>query len=485
MMRSSCSGPRSRCCVSAQAAVQRAAPAAVSRRLAGSASSLGISGSQASRPARVPTDPSHAAPTAAAAPANTQRLQAAIASPAGAGAAGLAFAALAWAVFAPAGAGGDAGAGADATAAASIGGALHLLDATLHAHVRACTDAAWRLDVGEHIISDGPIALGMAAWAALTARAAAADARRAAAPLSVCWLFYALVAGPGVAGFDPPAVHALKALFGRVRPSLEIHTSYSFPSGHTTAAAFLAGAALLVLLPLARRLERGGGKSDSGGSSSGAGTGDGDDGRLPDGIALPVWAAATLTTACGRVLADAVSGRDRGLRPCRCLGLRRYSRMFTFLKALSEPVSPTCCFPSFCTPLDNSTGRPTRWRARRLRRSACRRSRWAPARRSGRRPGRSARRCLAPRAAPPAPPLAPPRMRPRRRLWRRSRSRGHDDIIIACTVVCRKAVSTRTLLYQYCNHRHCQPSMQPATRRYTTEPNIRCSRLVRTQSLQG
>jgi len=50
---------------------------------------------------------------------------------------------------------------------------------------------------------------------------------------------------------EPPLSFAFKAFFQRARPSNMLHNSFSFPSGHCTATAFLAGLLLWVLLPLA------------------------------------------------------------------------------------------------------------------------------------------------------------------------------------------------------------------------------------------
>jgi membrane-associated phospholipid phosphatase len=166
---------------------------------------------------------------------------------------------------------------------------LEGLDAAAHAWVAAHTTAEWRLTVGEHVISDGPIAAAlMLGWLLPSAAALAAAPRRAAPPLAAAWLAYGFGAGISnpIDGSDPWLVHALKTAFARVRPSVEIHQTFSFPSGHTTAAAFMAGAALFVLLPLAARLAAGRRL------------------RLPDAAALPLWAGCVAATAAGRVAAD-------------------------------------------------------------------------------------------------------------------------------------------------------------------------------------
>ncbi|KIY92171.1 hypothetical protein MNEG_15794, partial [Monoraphidium neglectum] len=173
-------------------------------------------------------------------------------------------------------------AAAFATVAAGVFGPAPILlpiDAAAHAFVAASTTPEWRLQIGERVISDVPIYLGLAAWPVLATVAAAApqSLRRRGAALASLGASWALfVAGAGaVLQNDPPLVSFLKHAFARARPSNEIHHSFSFPSGHTTAAVFISGAALLVLLPLARR-RLGAGAGASGGS-----------GRLPDAVALP------------------------------------------------------------------------------------------------------------------------------------------------------------------------------------------------------
>ena len=199
----------------------------------------------------------------------------------------------------PAAALGGAAAACAAAAAAALApprAPLAGVDAAAHALVVASTDAAWRAGVAEDLISNAPIALGLAGWAAASGVALAAAPRRAAAPLAAAWGLYAAAAG-AVGRYDPPLVAALKQAFARPRPSQELHHTFSFPSGHSTAAAFIAGALLLVLLPLARRAAAG---RRSGGAAAAGMC------RLPDAVVLPAWAAAWGTTAAGRVLADAV-----------------------------------------------------------------------------------------------------------------------------------------------------------------------------------
>lgn len=130
---------------------------------------------------------------------------------------------------------------------------------------------------------------------------------------------------------DPGLVDFLKHTFARIRPS-PMHHTFSFPSGHTSAAVFIVGALVTVLLPFTVQLvmqqqekSRISGRQQdsvvsqaeddcyassndrdswqmsaptSGGSSEGFW-------RMYDVAALSVWAAAWATTATGRVLADA------------------------------------------------------------------------------------------------------------------------------------------------------------------------------------
>ena len=63
----------------------------------------------------------------------------------------------------------------------------------------------------------------------------------------------ALVAGPPLPGLrDPVLVGELKNFFARARPG-SAHSTFSFPSGHTTAAAFYSAAFAVALLPRADR----------------------------------------------------------------------------------------------------------------------------------------------------------------------------------------------------------------------------------------
>eukprot|EP00878_Enallax_costatus_P025121 GHUV01026844.1.p1 GENE.GHUV01026844.1~~GHUV01026844.1.p1 ORF type:complete len:200 (+),score=58.71 GHUV01026844.1:247-846(+) len=148
-----------------------------------------------------------------------------------------------------------------------------------------------------------------------------------------------LLTAASLAG-DPLLVNFLKHVFARIRPS-PMHHTFSFPSGHTSAAVFIVGALVTVLLPLTVQLltERkqatqpavepidedttlfnsSSSNSSSGGSTeryservvdskassyqSVSGTERFWEGY--DAAALAIWGAAWVTTATGRVLADA------------------------------------------------------------------------------------------------------------------------------------------------------------------------------------
>jgi membrane-associated phospholipid phosphatase len=116
-------------------------------------------------------------------------------------------------------------------------------------------------------------------------------------------------------------VDGLKRFFARARPS-DLHHSYSFPSGHTSAAVFIVGALMVVLLPLTAQMLAGGeeGEQQQGGSGRGllaAST-------VPDAAVLGICGAAWVTTATGRVLAEAHWVSDTiagGLLACASVSL--------------------------------------------------------------------------------------------------------------------------------------------------------------------
>lgn len=50
-------------------------------------------------------------------------------------------------------------------------------------------------------------------------------------------------------GLDAQATAVLKKFFHRARPSTELHSSYSFPSGHSTSVYFIAGFLFFIVVP--------------------------------------------------------------------------------------------------------------------------------------------------------------------------------------------------------------------------------------------
>lgn len=168
---------------------------------------------------------------------------------------------------------------------------LHLLqavDVQVHEFVQAQCSVQFRVFVADKIISNVPIGLGICAWAACTIEAIAAGRPREHMVLAASWLLYLLCVGCVIV--DPVIVDTLKHAFQRDRPSVLLH-NFSFPSGHTTAAVFIAGALLNVLLPLAT--SKGGYCRQLADKLS----------QSPKVITL-AWTALGATTAAGRVLAD-------------------------------------------------------------------------------------------------------------------------------------------------------------------------------------
>lgn len=79
---------------------------------------------------------------------------------------------------------------------------------------------------------------------------------RSAPAVGLSTVFYGLYAGTVIK--DPPVVSLLKDTFHRTRPSPHLHHSFSYPSGHTTAAVLVTGVLLCVLLPrMVEELARG------------------------------------------------------------------------------------------------------------------------------------------------------------------------------------------------------------------------------------
>ena len=93
-----------------------------------------------------------------------------------------------------------------------------------------------------------------------------------------------------------------------MRPS-ELHHTYAFPSGHTTAATFIVGTLLFVALPLVAPA-----LTDEAGAGAAGQPASTRRGRVSARVwrvagaaqrhALPLWAGAAALTATGRVLGD-------------------------------------------------------------------------------------------------------------------------------------------------------------------------------------
>lgn len=199
---------------------------------------------------------------------------------------------------------------------------LHLLaglDQSLHAWVVANTP-------GNHsqlglAMSNWPIAAAMAGWAATSMAALlrsspSAPSHGAISRVALSWLAF-WTCGGVVRHGDPGLVHLLKTSFARQRPSA-LHHTFSFPSGHTTAAFFLVGTLLLVLLPAALQQQHAAAlpqsearemaessSCDQAAALNSIGSGGAAAGGVNWGAVLPVWLGAGCTVAAGRVLVDA------------------------------------------------------------------------------------------------------------------------------------------------------------------------------------
>ncbi|GAX75547.1 hypothetical protein CEUSTIGMA_g2990.t1 [Chlamydomonas eustigma] len=108
----------------------------------------------------------------------------------------------------------------------------------------------WRI-----LVSDTSIAAGTAGWLAMTVLLITQQGTRTWDPkpifvLLLSWAFNCSVAGTAVK--DPWVIAFLKESFHRLRPS-PVLSSFSYPSGHTSAATFLVASLLFILIPLALR----------------------------------------------------------------------------------------------------------------------------------------------------------------------------------------------------------------------------------------
>ncbi|KAL0022858.1 hypothetical protein WJX77_000529 [Trebouxia sp. C0004] len=146
---------------------------------------------------------------------------------------------------------------------------------------------------------------GIAGWVFAGAAGISKSGWNGVKRLAIALLLY-VFGGGSIQHGDPFVVNQLKTHFQRLRPS-DILNSYSFPSGHTTAAVFIMGTLLCVLLPPLTI------NNDSTRNS-----------RLQTVVtsaALPLWVVAAVTTATGRVLGDAHWVSDTMAGACLGAGL--------------------------------------------------------------------------------------------------------------------------------------------------------------------
>jgi membrane-associated phospholipid phosphatase len=128
---------------------------------------------------------------------------------------------------------------------------LHLLgaiDTSIHNLVSQNVHADFRLNVAASFISNAAIYPGVLALACGSVWALAKKPRVGVSAVSLTWAAYFLGAGY-MKGGEPLLLDAVKEFFHRARPS-EGHSSYAFPSGHSTAATFIIAALAFVICPL-------------------------------------------------------------------------------------------------------------------------------------------------------------------------------------------------------------------------------------------
>lgn len=181
----------------------------------------------------------------------------------------------------------------------------HNIDQPAHAWVKANLPTPIKNLVAEKLVSDIFITGGIAGWVLAGAAGISKSGWNGVKRLAIALLLYVFGGGSTQHG-DPFVVNQLKTHFQRLRPS-DILNTYSFPSGHTTAAVFIMGTLLGVLLPPLTI------NNDSTRNS-----------RLQTVVtsaALPLWVVATVTTATGRVLGDAHWVSDTMAGACLGAGL--------------------------------------------------------------------------------------------------------------------------------------------------------------------
>lgn len=143
--------------------------------------------------------------------------------------------------------------------------------------------------LGIALSSLAPLALIVSAGVSVTLIASTSERQRDEAVRCVAALFsvHTLLLLPLVELCIKPAVH-------RLRPDIEHHHTFSFPSGHTTSATFVSGALFLVLLP--RLLDALAAARPYGLPKV----------TMPPRLALVgMWLATSVATGLGRILVDA------------------------------------------------------------------------------------------------------------------------------------------------------------------------------------
>ena len=136
---------------------------------------------------------------------------------------------------------------------------LSSLDTVVHEHVLMMTAPEWRHDVAGKFLSNGPIILGILTWIfAIMVKSIGVLGRRSSTQnerrqwlwcIACCCVMYC-VGGGAILHGDTVFVSSLKEFFHRERPSFH-NSSFSFPSGHTTASFFISGVFLHIFWPLA------------------------------------------------------------------------------------------------------------------------------------------------------------------------------------------------------------------------------------------
>ncbi|CAG9461887.1 unnamed protein product [Pedinophyceae sp. YPF-701] len=208
-------------------------------------------------------------------------------------------------------------------------GSPHLLaplDSAVHNFVSSSVGSELQQILGRAVLSEAAIYLSLAGIIGGCSLQLFRCPRAALPRIGLLAGFY-FFGGGAVLHSDPFLVDALKETFERARPNGLGHT-FSFPSGHTTAAVFMTGAFLVYVLPwlaytgtlASRTLPRVDASDpqldpydiavqlDEGGSTPPEDARDVDEdevlfGRPPAWVPA-VWAVAGGTTALGRVLAD-------------------------------------------------------------------------------------------------------------------------------------------------------------------------------------